>query len=66
MVNRKRPTRDDWKNYGSEGNHEGDGPFQDVDQDICIKVRETVRETNEPPDWAAGEVDMSWDTQDLL
>ncbi|XP_005734930.1 ATP-binding cassette sub-family C member 8 isoform X1 [Pundamilia nyererei] len=38
VVNRKRPTRDDWKNYGSEGNHEGDGPFQDVDQDICIKI----------------------------
>ncbi|XP_005947467.3 ATP-binding cassette sub-family C member 8 isoform X4 [Haplochromis burtoni] len=38
VVNRKRPARDDWKNYGSEGNHEGDGPFQDVDQDICIKI----------------------------
>uniref|UniRef100_I3JWE6 ATP-binding cassette, sub-family C (CFTR/MRP), member 8 n=2 Tax=Oreochromis niloticus TaxID=8128 RepID=I3JWE6_ORENI len=38
VVNRKRPSRDDWNNYGSEGNHEGDGPFQDVDQDICIKI----------------------------
>ncbi|XP_030588063.1 ATP-binding cassette sub-family C member 8 [Archocentrus centrarchus] len=38
VVNRKRPPRDDWNNYGSQGNHEGDGPFQDVDQDICIKI----------------------------
>lgn len=40
VVNRKRPPRDDWNNYSSQGDHEGDGPSQDVDQDICIKVRQ--------------------------
>ncbi|KAM6937453.1 ATP-binding cassette sub-family C member 8 isoform 3-T3 [Xenentodon cancila] len=38
VVNRKRPPRDDWNNYSSQGNQEGDGPSQDVDQDICIKI----------------------------
>ncbi|XP_071387160.1 ATP-binding cassette sub-family C member 8-like, partial [Centroberyx affinis] len=38
VVNRKRPPRDDWNNYSSQGDHEGDGPFQDVDHDICIKI----------------------------
>ncbi|XP_074488291.1 ATP-binding cassette sub-family C member 8 isoform X1 [Sebastes fasciatus] len=38
VVNRKRPPRDDWNNYSSQGDHEGDIPFQDVDQDICIKI----------------------------
>ncbi|XP_044212635.1 ATP-binding cassette sub-family C member 8 isoform X2 [Thunnus albacares] len=38
VVNRKRPPRDDWNNYDSQGDHEGDGPSQDVDQDICIKI----------------------------
>ncbi|CAF95866.1 unnamed protein product, partial [Tetraodon nigroviridis] len=37
VVNRKRPPRDDWNNYGSQGDH-GDGPSQDVDQDVCIKI----------------------------
>ncbi|XP_056273131.1 ATP-binding cassette sub-family C member 8 [Pseudoliparis swirei] len=38
VVNRKRPLRDDWKNYSSPGGLEGDGGYQDVDQDICIKI----------------------------
>uniref|UniRef100_A0A672H1U4 ATP-binding cassette, sub-family C (CFTR/MRP), member 8 n=1 Tax=Salarias fasciatus TaxID=181472 RepID=A0A672H1U4_SALFA len=38
VVNRKRPPRDDWNNYSSQGDHEGDGPSQEVDQDICIKI----------------------------
>uniref|UniRef100_A0A7N8XKX3 ATP-binding cassette, sub-family C (CFTR/MRP), member 8 n=1 Tax=Mastacembelus armatus TaxID=205130 RepID=A0A7N8XKX3_9TELE len=38
VVNRKRPPRDDWNNYSLQGDHEGDGPSQDVDQDICIKI----------------------------
>ncbi|KAM9352588.1 ATP-binding cassette sub-family C member 8 isoform 3-T3 [Symphorus nematophorus] len=38
VVNRKRPPRDDWNNYSSQGDHEGDGPSQDMDQDICIKI----------------------------
>ncbi|XP_054475486.1 ATP-binding cassette sub-family C member 8 isoform X2 [Anoplopoma fimbria] len=38
VVNRKRTPRDDWNNYSSAGDHEGDGPYQDVDQDICIKI----------------------------
>ncbi|XP_010764262.1 ATP-binding cassette sub-family C member 8-like [Notothenia coriiceps] len=38
VVNRKRPPRDDWNNYSSQGDHEGDGPYQDMDQDICIKI----------------------------
>ncbi|XP_068578576.1 ATP-binding cassette sub-family C member 8 isoform X1 [Cebidichthys violaceus] len=38
VVNRKRPPRDDWKNYSSPRDHEGDRPYQDVDQDICIKI----------------------------
>uniref|UniRef100_A0A4W6EMC8 ATP-binding cassette, sub-family C (CFTR/MRP), member 8 n=1 Tax=Lates calcarifer TaxID=8187 RepID=A0A4W6EMC8_LATCA len=38
VVNRKRPPRDDWNNYSSRGDREGDGPSQDVDQDICIKI----------------------------
>ncbi|XP_068459288.1 ATP-binding cassette sub-family C member 8 isoform X2 [Clinocottus analis] len=38
VVNRKRPPRDDWKNYSSPGDHEGDGTYQDMDQDICIKI----------------------------
>uniref|UniRef100_A0AAQ4Q825 ATP-binding cassette, sub-family C (CFTR/MRP), member 8 n=1 Tax=Gasterosteus aculeatus aculeatus TaxID=481459 RepID=A0AAQ4Q825_GASAC len=41
VVNRKHPPRDDWKNYNSPGDHEGDGPYQDMDQDICFKVRKT-------------------------
>ncbi|TNN59789.1 ATP-binding cassette sub-family C member 8 [Liparis tanakae] len=38
VVNRKRPPRDEWKNYSSPGDLEGDGGYQDVDQDICIKI----------------------------
>ncbi|XP_045892161.1 ATP-binding cassette sub-family C member 8 isoform X2 [Micropterus dolomieu] len=38
VVNRKRPPRDDWNNYSSQGDHEGDGPSQEIDQDICIKI----------------------------
>uniref|UniRef100_A0AAQ4PYK0 ATP-binding cassette, sub-family C (CFTR/MRP), member 8 n=1 Tax=Gasterosteus aculeatus aculeatus TaxID=481459 RepID=A0AAQ4PYK0_GASAC len=38
VVNRKHPPRDDWKNYNSPGDHEGDGPYQDMDQDICFKI----------------------------
>ncbi|XP_068595961.1 ATP-binding cassette sub-family C member 8-like [Brachionichthys hirsutus] len=38
VVNRKRPPRDDWNNYSSPGDHEGNGPPQDMDQDICIKI----------------------------
>ncbi|KAM6926321.1 ATP-binding cassette sub-family C member 8 isoform 2-T2 [Lycodopsis pacificus] len=38
VVNRKRPSRDDWQKYSSPGDHEGDGPYQDMDQDICIKI----------------------------
>uniref|UniRef100_A0A3B4XS68 ATP-binding cassette, sub-family C (CFTR/MRP), member 8 n=1 Tax=Seriola lalandi dorsalis TaxID=1841481 RepID=A0A3B4XS68_SERLL len=38
VVNRKRPPRDDWNNYSSQGDHEGNRPSQDVDQDICIKI----------------------------
>ncbi|XP_059190943.1 ATP-binding cassette sub-family C member 8 isoform X1 [Centropristis striata] len=38
VVNRKRPPRDDWNNYSSQGDNEGDGPYQDVDQDICFKI----------------------------
>uniref|UniRef100_UPI0037E8DF85 ATP-binding cassette sub-family C member 8 isoform X2 n=1 Tax=Semicossyphus pulcher TaxID=241346 RepID=UPI0037E8DF85 len=37
VVNRKRPPKDDWNNYGSQRGHEGDG-CQDMDQDICIKI----------------------------
>lgn len=42
VVNRKRPPRDDWNNYSSQGDHEGDGPSQEMDQDTCIKVRQTI------------------------
>ncbi|XP_061628450.1 ATP-binding cassette sub-family C member 8 isoform X4 [Phyllopteryx taeniolatus] len=38
VVNRKRPPRDDWNNYSSHGNPEGDGPSPVVDQDVCIKI----------------------------
>ncbi|XP_028263881.1 ATP-binding cassette sub-family C member 8 [Parambassis ranga] len=38
VVNRKRPLRDDWNNYSSQGDQEGDGPSQDMDQDICIRI----------------------------
>ncbi|KAM9815527.1 ATP-binding cassette sub-family C member 8 isoform 1-T1 [Syngnathus typhle] len=38
VVNRKRPPRDDWNNYRSQGDHEGDGPSPVVDQDVCIKI----------------------------
>uniref|UniRef100_A0A7N6ARD5 ATP-binding cassette, sub-family C (CFTR/MRP), member 8 n=1 Tax=Anabas testudineus TaxID=64144 RepID=A0A7N6ARD5_ANATE len=38
VVNRKRPPRDDWNNYSSQGDREGDRPCLDVDQDICIKI----------------------------
>ncbi|XP_039664156.1 ATP-binding cassette sub-family C member 8 isoform X3 [Perca fluviatilis] len=38
VVNRKRPPRDEWNNYSSQGDHEGDRPYQEVDQDICIKI----------------------------
>ncbi|XP_074533594.1 ATP-binding cassette sub-family C member 8 isoform X2 [Halichoeres trimaculatus] len=38
VVNRKRPPKDDWNNYGSQRDHEGDGPSQDVDEDTCIKI----------------------------
>lgn len=40
VVNRKRPPRDEWNNYSSQGDHEGDRPSQDMNQDICIKVRD--------------------------
>uniref|UniRef100_A0A7N6AHC0 ATP-binding cassette, sub-family C (CFTR/MRP), member 8 n=1 Tax=Anabas testudineus TaxID=64144 RepID=A0A7N6AHC0_ANATE len=40
VVNRKRPPRDDWNNYSSQGDREGDRPCLDVDQDICIKVKQ--------------------------
>uniref|UniRef100_A0A1A8L5X4 ATP-binding cassette, sub-family C (CFTR/MRP), member 8 n=1 Tax=Nothobranchius pienaari TaxID=704102 RepID=A0A1A8L5X4_9TELE len=38
VVNRKRPPRDEWNNYSSQGEQESDGPSQDVDRDICIKI----------------------------
>ncbi|XP_062277281.1 ATP-binding cassette sub-family C member 8 isoform X3 [Scomber scombrus] len=38
VVNRKRPPRDDWDNYSSQGDQKGDGHSQNVDQDICIKI----------------------------
>ncbi|XP_065812757.1 ATP-binding cassette sub-family C member 8 isoform X3 [Labrus bergylta] len=38
VVNRKRPPKDDWTNYSSQGEHEGNGLHQDVDQDTCIKI----------------------------
>ncbi|XP_051808766.1 ATP-binding cassette sub-family C member 8 isoform X2 [Acanthochromis polyacanthus] len=38
VVNRKRPPRDDWNNYSSQGDHKGDGAPQDVDQNTCIKI----------------------------
>ncbi|XP_027128684.1 ATP-binding cassette sub-family C member 8 isoform X1 [Larimichthys crocea] len=38
VVNRKRPPRDDWNNYSSQGDHEGDRAPQIMDQDICIKI----------------------------
>ncbi|XP_077372165.1 ATP-binding cassette sub-family C member 8 isoform X5 [Festucalex cinctus] len=38
VVNRKRPPRDDWNNYRSHGDHEGDGPSPVVDEDVCIKI----------------------------
>ncbi|KAK2842032.1 hypothetical protein Q5P01_012232 [Channa striata] len=38
VVNRKRPPRDDWNNYSSQGDREGDRPSLDVDQDTCIKI----------------------------
>ncbi|XP_077424344.1 ATP-binding cassette sub-family C member 8 isoform X5 [Vanacampus margaritifer] len=38
VVNRKHPPRDDWKNYRTHEDHEGDGPSPAVDQDVCIKI----------------------------
>ncbi|XP_034445063.1 ATP-binding cassette sub-family C member 8 isoform X2 [Hippoglossus hippoglossus] len=38
VVNRKHSPRDDWHNYSSQGDHVGDGPTQDMDQDLCIKI----------------------------
>ncbi|KAM4572682.1 ATP-binding cassette sub-family C member 8 isoform 1-T1 [Odontesthes bonariensis] len=38
VVNRKRPPRDDWNNYSSQGDQEGDGASHDLDQNICIKI----------------------------
>ncbi|XP_047452289.1 ATP-binding cassette sub-family C member 8 isoform X2 [Mugil cephalus] len=39
VVNRKRPPRDDdWNNFSSHGEPDGNGPSQDVHQDICIKI----------------------------
>ncbi|XP_057692444.1 ATP-binding cassette sub-family C member 8 [Corythoichthys intestinalis] len=38
VVNRKRPPRDDWNNYGLQGERQGDGPPPIVDQDVCIKI----------------------------
>ncbi|XP_076589290.1 ATP-binding cassette sub-family C member 8 isoform X2 [Chaetodon auriga] len=38
VVNRKRPPRDEWNNYSSQGDREGDRPSQDMDQDTCIKI----------------------------
>ncbi|KAM9854427.1 ATP-binding cassette sub-family C member 8 isoform 2-T2 [Aulostomus maculatus] len=38
VVNRKRPPRDDWNNYSSQGDQGGDGSSQLLDQDICIKI----------------------------
>lgn len=51
VVNRKRPLRDDWKNYSSPGGLEGDGGYQDVDQDICIKVRQTDSVSSSSTRW---------------
>uniref|UniRef100_A0A3B4A347 Uncharacterized protein n=1 Tax=Periophthalmus magnuspinnatus TaxID=409849 RepID=A0A3B4A347_9GOBI len=38
VVNRKRPPRDDWNNFGSPGQCDGDGPSQDTDQDTLYVV----------------------------
>ncbi|XP_037539111.1 ATP-binding cassette sub-family C member 8 [Nematolebias whitei] len=38
VVNRKRPPRDEWNNYSSQRDQESDGPSQEVEQDICIKI----------------------------
>ncbi|XP_055365722.1 ATP-binding cassette sub-family C member 8 isoform X2 [Betta splendens] len=38
VVNRKRPPRDDWNNYSSQGEREGDRASVDVDPDTCIKI----------------------------
>lgn len=47
VVNRKRPPRDDdWNNFSSQGDHEGNGPSHDVHQDICIKVRQMCQTYN--------------------
>lgn len=39
VVNRKRPPRDDWNNYSTQGDHEADRASLGMDQDTCIKVR---------------------------
>uniref|UniRef100_A0A8C6UGM7 ATP-binding cassette, sub-family C (CFTR/MRP), member 8 n=1 Tax=Neogobius melanostomus TaxID=47308 RepID=A0A8C6UGM7_9GOBI len=38
VVNRKRPPIDDWNNYGSPSQSNGDGPSQDTDLDTCIRI----------------------------
>ncbi|XP_029688368.1 ATP-binding cassette sub-family C member 8-like isoform X1 [Takifugu rubripes] len=38
VVNRKRPPRDDWNNYSSRAERDGDGPSQEAYQDVCIKI----------------------------
>ncbi|XP_017274456.1 ATP-binding cassette sub-family C member 8 isoform X2 [Kryptolebias marmoratus] len=38
VVNRKHPPRDEWNNYSSQGDQEVDGPSQEVERDICIKI----------------------------
>ncbi|KAK2918066.1 ATP-binding cassette sub-family C member 8 isoform X1 [Channa argus] len=38
VVNRKRPPRDDWKNYSLQEDRDSDGPSLDIDQDTCIKI----------------------------
>ncbi|XP_028304304.1 ATP-binding cassette sub-family C member 8 isoform X2 [Gouania willdenowi] len=38
VVNRKRPPKEDWNNYSTQGDPEHDGLSQDIDQDNCIKI----------------------------
>ncbi|XP_029379014.1 ATP-binding cassette sub-family C member 8 isoform X2 [Echeneis naucrates] len=38
VVNRKRPPRDDWNNYTSQGDPEGELPFHEMDQGVCFKI----------------------------
>ncbi|XP_077453513.1 ATP-binding cassette sub-family C member 8 [Stigmatopora argus] len=38
VVNRKRPPRDDWNNYGLQDERQAEAPQLMVDQDVCIKI----------------------------